>query len=167
MPYFKAGTNIVGVPKEMVFYDKNDNPHLLKTLTPKNHIATHYGTSAIEFTNKKGNLVKTVTKGEYINYQKKVKKQKEAVKKAEKATVEVMKVEEKIKRKGRPLGSKNKPKIVATTSDGTPIAVATPAPTQKKRGPKVGRKQLKNKLQAMTYANSMVDNLFSEMEKKN
>lgn len=113
MPYFKAGTNIVGVPKEMVFYDKKDQPHLLNTLTPKHHLASHYGTSAIELTTKKGNLIKTVTKGEYVDLKKKVKKQKEAVKKAEKATVEVIKAEEKIiKKRGRPAGSKNKPKMV-------------------------------------------------------
>ena len=135
MPYFKAGTNIVGVPKEMVFYDKKEHPHLLNTLTPKHHLASHYGTSAIELTTKRGNLVKTISKGEYVNYQKKVKKQKQAVIKAEKATVDMIKAEEKIKKRGRPAGSKNKAKIVASTTDGTPIAVAS-AP--KKRGRPVG-----------------------------
>ena len=64
--YFKAGTNIVGVPKEMVFIDKKNQPHLLNTLTPKNHLATHYGTSAVGLTTKRGNLVRTVSKGEYV-----------------------------------------------------------------------------------------------------
>jgi len=123
MRYYKAGTNVVGIPKEMVFYDKNEHPHLLDTLTPKHHLASHYGTNAIELTTKKGNIVKTISKGEYVNYQKKVKKQKKAIKKAEEATQDVMNAEQKIKKRGRPAGSKNKAKIVASTSDGVPIAV--------------------------------------------
>jgi 23S rRNA maturation mini-RNase III len=133
--YFKAGTNIVGVPKEMVFVDKKNHPHLLNTLTPKNHLATHYGTSAIGLTTKRGNLVRTVSKGQYTDYKKKVAKQKTAVKKAVKATTELVKAEQQIKKRGRPAGSKNKPKVVASTSDGTPIAVAM---TPKKRGRPAG-----------------------------
>ncbi len=131
--YFKAGTNIVGVPKEMVFIDKKNQPHLLNTLTPKNHLATHYGTSAVGLTTKRGNLVRTVSKGEYVDYKKKVAKQKTAVKKAVKATTELVKAEEKMKKRGRPAGSKNKQKVVASTMDAIAVAM-----TPKKRGRPAG-----------------------------
>ena len=72
--YFQAGTNIVGLPKEMVFIDKSNNPHLYPSLTPKHHIATHYGHSAIEtaYNPRGGNLLK-ITRGQYTDYAKKVK----------------------------------------------------------------------------------------------
>ncbi len=75
--YFQAGTNIVGLPKKMVFIDKSGDPHLFDSLTPKHHIASHYGTSAIEraYNTTPGNLLK-ITKGTYTNYKDKVKKQK-------------------------------------------------------------------------------------------
>ncbi len=77
--YFQAGTNIVGLPKEMVFIDKKNNPHLYPSLTPKHHIASHYGHSAIEtaYNPRGGNLLK-ITKGQYTDYEKKVKKVKKA-----------------------------------------------------------------------------------------
>jgi hypothetical protein len=79
--YFQAGTNIVGLPKKMVFIDKENKPHLLNTLTKKRHIANHYGASAIETTYNPtaGNLLK-ITRGTYADYNNKVKKQKKAVK---------------------------------------------------------------------------------------
>jgi hypothetical protein len=72
--YFKAGTNVVGLPKEMIFIDKSGSPHLYPSLTPQNHIAKHYGTSAVKtsYNAKPGNLLK-ITKGSYENYQKKSK----------------------------------------------------------------------------------------------
>ena len=79
--YFQAGTNIVGLPKQMVFLDKKGTQHLYPSLTPKHHIASHYGSSAIEtaYNTKAGNLLK-ITKGSYTNYKEKVNKQKKAVK---------------------------------------------------------------------------------------
>ncbi len=58
--YFQAGTNTVGLPQKMVFVDKSGTPHLYPSFTPKHHIASHYGTSAIE-TNctKEGNAKST------------------------------------------------------------------------------------------------------------
>jgi hypothetical protein len=99
--YFKAGTNIVGLPKKMVFIDKSGGAHLYPSLTPKNHLATHYGTSAIEtaYNTKPGNLLK-VTKGQYENYKDKVKKQKKAAKKLVKASADVAVAEKKMR--GRP-----------------------------------------------------------------
>lgn len=88
--YFQAGTNIVGLPKEMVFIDKSNNPHLYPSLTPKHHIATHYGHSAIEtaYNPKGGNLLK-ITRGQYTDYAKKVKKQSKAAKALANATASV------------------------------------------------------------------------------
>ena len=134
MRYFNAGTNIIGVPKKMVFYDNSDEPHLLNTLTRKNHIASHYGHNALEFENKNGNIIKTITKGEYVNYKKKVNKQNKAVKQAEKAIVDVLNAEQQIKKRGRPVGSKNKPKIVCAMSDGAPLAIQQPQTLLEKRG---------------------------------
>jgi flagellar biosynthesis GTPase FlhF len=66
--YFKAATNVVGLPTKMVFIDKSGQGHLLPTLTPKKHtIASHYGHPAIVLNNKRGNLVKVVQKGEYTS----------------------------------------------------------------------------------------------------
>jgi hypothetical protein len=77
--YFKAATNIVGVLQKMVFVDKQGEPHLLPSLTPKKHIASHYGQSAIltDYNTKPGNLIK-VSKGEYTNYNEKIKNLKKA-----------------------------------------------------------------------------------------
>ena len=77
--YFKAATNIVGVPQKMVFVDKQGEPHLLPSLTPKKHIASNYGQSAIltDYNTKPGNLIK-VSKGEYTNYNEKIKNLKKA-----------------------------------------------------------------------------------------
>ena len=88
--YFQAGTNIVGLPKEMVFIDKSNNPHLYPSLTPKHHIATHYGHSAIEtaYNPRGGNLLK-ITRGQYTDYAKKVKKQSKAAKALANATASV------------------------------------------------------------------------------
>jgi hypothetical protein len=98
--YFKAATNIVGVPQKMVFVDKQGEPHLLPSLTPKKHIASNYGQSAIltDYNTKPGNLIK-VSKGEYTNYNEKIKnlkkeklikdEKKAAAKLAEKAKINI------------------------------------------------------------------------------
>ena len=77
--YFKAATNIVGVPQKMVFVDGKGEPHLLPSLTKNKHLASHYGQSAIlsDYNTKPGNLIK-VSKGEYTNYNDKVKKSQKA-----------------------------------------------------------------------------------------
>lgn len=99
--YFKAGTNIVGLPQKMVFIDKSGGAHLYPSLTPKHHLATHYGVSAIEtaYNTKPGNLLK-ITRGQYENYKDKVKKQKRAAKKLVKASTDVATAEKKMR--GRP-----------------------------------------------------------------
>ena len=85
--FFKAATNIVKVPKKMIFLDKKGQSHLYDTLTPKHHLSNHYGQSAVitDYNSKNGNLLK-VSKGEYTQYTDKVKKQKKAAKVLVKAT---------------------------------------------------------------------------------
>ena len=123
--YFQAGTNIVGLPKQMVFLDKKGTSHLLPSLTPKHHIASHYGHSAIEtaYNNKAGNLLK-ITKGTYTNYKTKVKKQQKAVKELVKANVAVETAAKKMR--GRP--RKN-----ATVTAPSVVVVAPTAPKAKGR----------------------------------
>ncbi len=52
--------------------DKSNILHLHPSLTPKHHIATHYGHSAFEtaYNLKGGNLLK-LTRGQYTDYAKK------------------------------------------------------------------------------------------------
>jgi hypothetical protein len=65
--YFRAGTNVLGLPAEMVFIDKKNKEHLLNTLTKKHHIASHYGVNAIDLINR-GNTVRLAKKGEYADF---------------------------------------------------------------------------------------------------
>lgn len=103
--YYKAGTNIVGLPKEMVFIDKSNNPHLFPSLTPKKHIAIHYGHSAIEtaYNPRGGNLLK-ITKGEYTDYTKKVQKVKKAAKALANATASAETAAKKIRKPRSKIG---------------------------------------------------------------
>lgn len=104
--YFKAATNTVKVPKKMVFLDSKGQTHLYDTLTPKHHIASHYGQSAIitDYNTKPGNLLK-VSKGEYTKYTEKVKKQKKAAKDLVQATNAVETAVKKMR--GRPRKNPN------------------------------------------------------------
>jgi len=73
--YAKAGTAIVGLPKSMIFVDSNNQPHLMKTTTSKNKIATHYGTPAVLAANNgTKRRVKTVVKPTTVNYTPKARK---------------------------------------------------------------------------------------------
>jgi len=124
--YFSAGTNILRVPKEMVFFDKNKEPHLLPTLTKNKHIATHYGVPAVSADyNDKGNLLK-LTRGQYTDYQKKVKKQAKAEKALKKANVAVENVVKKMR--GRP--RKNANTVIPVDAPIAPVVVVA---SQKKK----------------------------------
>jgi hypothetical protein len=125
--YFQAGTNIVGLPKNMVFLDKSGGQHLYPSLTPKHHIASHYGTSAIEtaYNTKAGNLLK-IKKGTYTNYKEKVKKQQKAVKELVKANLAVETAAKKMR--GRP--RKN-----ATVAAAAPVMAVIPKRTRTRLTP--------------------------------
>ena len=129
--YFQAGTNIVGLPKQMVFLDKKGTQHLYPSLTPKHHIASHYGSSAIEtaYNTKAGNLLK-ITKGSYTNYKEKVNKQKKAVKELVKANVAVETAAKKMR--GRPRKITTAPSMVV---------VQAPVPAMKTRRPRLTSEQ--------------------------
>jgi hypothetical protein len=122
--YFQAGTNIVGLPKQMVFVDKTETSHLLPSLTPKHHIATHYGHSAIEtaYNTKPGNLLK-ITKGTYTNYKEKVKKQKKEVKELVKANVAVETAAKKMR--GRPRKNATIPAMAVVAAASVPAIKRT------------------------------------------
>jgi hypothetical protein len=67
--YAKAGTAIVGLPKNMIFVDATNNPHLMKSTTKKNKVATHYGTPAVLVANNgTKRRVKTVVKPSTVEY---------------------------------------------------------------------------------------------------
>lgn len=67
--YAKAGTAIVGLPKNMIFVDATNHPHLMKSTTRNNKIATHYGTPAVLVANNgTKRRVKTVVKPSTAEY---------------------------------------------------------------------------------------------------
>ena len=72
--YAKAGTAIVGVPKNMLFMDASNHPHLLNSTTKTHKIATHYGTPAVLVANNgTKRRVKTVVKAQTADYKKQMK----------------------------------------------------------------------------------------------
>ena len=147
--YFKAGTNTIGLPKEMVFFDKSQHPHLFPSLTPKHHLASHYGQSAIQtaYNPKGGNLLK-ITRGEYTDYAKKVKKVKKAAKALADATTGVENAAKKMRKPRRKPGAKMIDDIVASA-----IGAATTIPNRRGRARlspevKAAREQAKIDLKA-------------------
>ena len=78
--YAKAGTAIVGVPKNMLFMDASNHPHLLNTTTKTHKIATHYGTPAVLVANNgTKRRVKTVVKAQTADYKKQMKEMKKSI----------------------------------------------------------------------------------------
>jgi hypothetical protein len=99
--YLQASTNIVRLPKKMIFVDKKGTQHLYPSLTPSHHIASHYGQLALgPAYNKKLKDGITLEQGKYATYNNKVKKQQKAVKELVKANVAVETAAKKMR--GRP-----------------------------------------------------------------
>jgi len=91
--YIEAGTTAVHLPKQMIFLDKKNKPHLYPTLTPNNKIAVHYQHPAVitDYKNKGGFAIEVNNKDrKLIEYgaQKAKKEVKKSVKKAVKKAVE-------------------------------------------------------------------------------
>ena len=120
--YLQASTNIVRLPKKMIFVDKKGQQHLYPSLTPSHHIASHYGQLALgPAYNKRLKDGITLEQGKYTTYNNKVKKQQKAVKELVKANVAVETAAKKMR--GRPRKNATIP---------TMAVVAAPVPAVKK-----------------------------------
>jgi hypothetical protein len=123
--YLQASTNIVRLPKKMIFVDKKGNQHLFPSLTPSHHIASHYGQLALgPAYNKRLKDGITLEQGQYTTYKNKVKKQQKAVKELVKANVAVETAAKKMR--GRP--RKN-----ATIAAAAPVMAVIPTAPKKTR----------------------------------
>ena len=120
--YLQASTNIVRLPKKMIFVDKKGQQHLYPSLTPSHHIASHYGQLALgPAYNKRLKDGITLEQGKYTTYNNKVKKQQKAVKELVKANVAVETAAKKMR--GRP--RKNATQAMA-------VVAAAPVPAVRK-----------------------------------
>jgi membrane protein involved in colicin uptake len=155
--YFKAATNIVGVPQKMVFVDKKGEPHLLPSLTKNKHIASHYGQSAVltDYNAKPGNLIK-VSKGEYTKYNDKVKKSQQAklVKNEKKAAAKLAEKEKKIAEKEMKKAEREKKKADRLAVKADRLAVK--AEKDKLKAEKMVMKKTKGKTDLVTKLNAVV-----------
>ena len=155
--YFKAATNIVGVPQKMVFVDKKGEPHLLPSLTKNKHIASHYGQSAVltDYNTKPGNLIK-VSKGEYTNYKDKIKKSQQAklAQKEKKAAAKSAEKEKKAAEKEMKKAQKEQKKAdkLAKKAD----RLAAKAEKDKIKAEKMAIKKTKDKTDLATKLNAVV-----------
>jgi len=167
--YLQASTNIVRLPKKMIFVDKKGTQHLYPSLTPSYHIASHYGQLALgPAYNKRLKDGITLEQGQYTTYQNKVKKQQKAVKELVKANVAVETAAKKMR--GRP--RKN-----ATIAAAAPVMAVIPtAPkrtrtrlTPEQKALKAQQKADKKALQAQKKADKaqlMADKKALQAEKK-
>jgi len=139
--YLQASTNIVRLPKKMIFVDKKGNQHLYPSLTPSHHIASHYGQLALgPAYNKRLKDGITLEQGQYTTYKNKVKKQQKAVKELVKANVAVETAAKKMR--GRPRKT--------TTTAPAMAVIQAPVPAAKKRRPRLTaeEKALKEQVKA-------------------
>ena len=155
--YFKAATNIVGVPKQMVFVDKKGEPHLFPTLTKNKHLASHYGQSAIltDYNTKPGNLIK-VSKGEYTNYNDKVKKSQQAklAQKEKKAAAKLAEKEKKAAAKEMKRAQQEQKKAEREQKKADRLVVK--AEKDKIKAEKAAMKKTKDKKDLVTKLNAVV-----------
>lgn len=123
--YLQASTNIVRLPKKMIFVDKKGQQHLYPSLTPSHHIASHYGQLALgPAYNKRLKDGITLEQGKYATYNNKVKKQQKAVKELVKANVAVETAAKKMR--GRP--RKNATQAIPAMA----VVAAAPVPAVRK-----------------------------------
>lgn len=121
--YLQASTNIVRLPKKMIFVDKKGQQHLYPSLTPSHHIASHYGQLALgPAYNKRLKDGITLEQGQYATYKKEVKKQQKAAKQLVKANVAVETAAKKMR--GRPRKNATIPTMA--------VVAAAPVPAVKK-----------------------------------
>lgn len=136
--YAKAGTAIVGLPKNMIFLDTSNHPHLMKTTTNKNKVATHYGTPAVLVANNgTKRRVKTVVKPTTAEY----KTPKKATKPRAKRQPSAGKVKATLVKKLNAVVAGNDMinSLLETTLSSVPIG--------RKRGRPLGSKNKKKKVQ--------------------
>ena len=162
--YFKASTNVVGIPNKMVFVDKSGQGHLLPTLTPKKHtIASHYGVPAVLVDNKRGNLVKVIQKGEYTTdyIEEKIKKARVRKTAAER---EQMKAEKEAKRAERERKKAEKEQKKAERDAKKAEKIAKKAEKDSKKAEKLKKQYKKNKpnLSNKLAASGMADSMLGE-----
>jgi hypothetical protein len=155
--YFKAATNKIGLPNKMVFVDKQGEPHLLPSLTKNKHIASHYGQSAIltDYNTKPGNLIK-VSKGEYTNYNDKVKNLKKAklIKDEKKAAAKLAEKEKKLAEKEMKKAQREQKKAEREQKKADRLAVK--AEKDKIKAEKIVMKKTKDKTDLVTKLNATV-----------
>jgi predicted RNase H-like nuclease (RuvC/YqgF family) len=152
--YFKAGTNIVGVPKKMVFVDSKGEGHLFPTLTAKKHIASHYGQNAVitDYV-KSGNLLK-LSKGEYIKHTEKIKKAKSKKMSAEMEAKKAQQEQKRLEREAKKV-EKEKKKAERDAKKAERDAKKAERDAKKMVIKEKNTADLKNKLTASVIANDM------------
>lgn len=169
-----AGSTIIGLPKEMVFLDEKKKGHIYPTLTPKNHLASHYGIPAIVLENKKGYTVGTVKKSMFTdssntNIVNAVKKARAKTEKARTrktaAEREQMKADKEAKKaerlKKKADNEAKKAEREAKKAEKEKMKAERVAKTAAKNKAKYDKYQpnLVNKINASVMANDMFDNL--------